>query len=467
MPKSTPQIPSKDLINTLDDRILHPWQYLEYRGEDDRTFIEKSNGIYLYDKTGKKLIDGPGGMWNVNVGHGVKEIADAVYEQITKMPYASPFTESTEIAHNYAARLVKYAPGDLKRVFFTSGGSSAVDSALRFVMFYNNVCGRREKKQIISRHDGYHGSTFLGASCSGKERDKNNFDFATNIVHHISSPNPFRKPDDLTDDEFCDLKIKELEDKILELGSDKVAAFIAEPILASGGVIVPPKGYHKKTHAVCKKHDVLYISDEIVTGFGRLGHIFASENYFDFTPDIILLAKGITSGYVPCGAVVISEKLMSQLDNKEKVIFSNGFTDSGHPVSMAAASATLDYMEKTNLLEHVKEVGPYFQSRLRELTDLPIVGEVRGEGLMAAVECVGNKDKKDPLNLSYEIGSRINEHCQQLGLIVRPLFSTCVMSPSLIITKEQIDDLVAILRKGIENATDDIKKEGLWSSSSN
>ena len=334
-------------------------------------------------------------------------------------------------------------------------------------MFYNNVCGRREKKQIISRHDGYHGSTFLGASCSGKERDKNNFDFATNIVHHISSPNPFRKPDDLTDDEFCDLKVRELEDKILELGSDKVAAFIAEPILASGGVIVPPKGYHKKTHAVCKKHDVLYISDEIVTGFGRLGHIFASENYFDFTPDIILLAKGITSGYVPCGAVVISEKLMSQLDNKEKVIFSNGFTDSGHPVSMAAASATLDYMEKTNLLEHVKEVGPYFQSKLRELTDLPIVGEVRGEGLMAAVECVGNKDKKDPLNLSYEIGSRINEHCQQLGLIVRPLFSTCVMSPSLIITKEQIDDLVAILRKGIENATDDIKKEGLWSSSSN
>ena len=406
-------------------------------------------------------------MWNVNVGHGVKEIADAVYNQITKMPYASPFTESTEIAHDYASRLVKYAPGDLKRIFFTSGGSSAVDSALRFVMFYNNILGRKEKKQIISRNDAYHGSTFLGASCSGKERDKNNFDFASNIVHHISSPNPFRKPDDLTDEEFCDLKVQELENKIIEIGADKVAAFIAEPILASGGVIVPPKGYHKKTYEICKRHDVLYISDEIVTGFGRLGHIFASENYFDFTPDIILLAKGITSGYVPCGAVVISERLMSKLDNKEKVIFSNGFTDSGHPVSMAAATATLDYIEKTNLLDHVKDVGPYFQAKLRELTDLPIVGELRGEGLMAAVECVGNKDKKDPLNLSYEIGSRINEHCQQLGLIVRPLFSTCVMSPSLIITKEQIDDLVSILRKGIELATDDIKKEGLWSATSN
>ena len=173
MPKSQTSKPLDNLKNSLDDRILYPWQYLEYLGEDDRTFIEKSEGIYLFDKTGRKLIDGPGGMWNVNVGHGVKEIADAVYAQIRSMPYASPFTESTEIAYNYASRLVKYAPGDLKRVFFTSGGSAAVDSALRFVMFYNNVRGLRDKKQIISRHDAYHGSTYLGASCSGKERDKN------------------------------------------------------------------------------------------------------------------------------------------------------------------------------------------------------------------------------------------------------------------------------------------------------
>ena len=458
---------SQNVTNKSDDRILYPWEYLEYRGEDDRTIIEKSQGIYLYDKTGHKLIDGPGGMWNVNLGHGVKEIADAVYNQITKMPYASPFTEWTEIAYNYASRIVKYAPGDLKRIFFTSGGSSAVDSALRFVMFYNNVRGLRDKKHIISRHDAYHGSTYLGASCSGKERDKNNFDFANNIVHHLSAPNPFRKPDDLSIDEFCDLKVKELENKIIELGPEKVAAFIAEPILASGGVIIPPKGYHRKTQEICNKYDVIYISDEIVTGFGRLGHIFSSENYFDLTPDIILLAKGITSGYVPCGAVVISERLMLQLDNKEKVIFSNGFTDSGHPVSMAAATATLDYIEKNNLLAHVREVGPYFQKKLKELEDLPIVGDVRGEGLMVAVECVISKEKKDPLNLQYEIASRINSHCQNLGLIVRPLFNTCVMSPSLIITKEQIDDLVTILRKGIELATDDIKKEGLWSSSSN
>ena len=452
---------SKEL-DKKDLTTLHPWEYLEYRGTGGRTFIEKSKGIYLYDKDGRKLIDGPGGMWNVNIGHGVDEIADAVSNQIRTMSYASPFTESTSVRAIFAERIAEYAPGDLKRVFFTSGGSAAVDSALRFVMFLNNVRGLRNKKKIIGRQDGYHGSTYLGASCSGKERDKNNFDFASDIVHHISAPNPYRKDDNVTLDEFCDAKVKELEDKILELGPENVAAFIAEPILASGGVIVPPKGYHKKTSEVCRKYDVIYISDEIVTAFGRLGHIFASEKYFDFTPDIIVAAKGITSGYVPCGAVLISEKLMAELDNKERVIFSNGFTDSGHPVAMAAANASLTYMEEHNLLEHVQEVGPYFQEQLRTLEDLPIVGEVRGEGLMAAVECVGNKDKKDPLNLSYEIGSRINEHCQDLGLIVRPLFSTCVMSPSLIITKSQIDDLVGILRKGIVMATEDIKKEGLY-----
>ena len=462
MGKSQNIASNQNLTNKLDDRILHPWEYLEYRGEDSRTFIDKSKGIYLYDKTGHKLIDGPGGMWNVNVGHGVKEIADAVYEQIRKMPYASPFSESTEIAAKYASRLVKYAPGDLKRVFFTAGGSSSVDSALRFVMFRNNVKGLKEKKLIISRHNAYHGSTYLSASCSGKERDKNNFDFADNLVHHLSSPDPFRKDSNLSDEEFCDLKVQELEDKIIELGPDKVAAFIAEPILASGGVIVPPKGYHKKTLEICRKYNVIYISDEVVTGFGRLGHIMASEKYFDIVPDIILMAKGITSGYVPCGAVVISENLMADLDNKEKVIFSNGFTDSGHPVAMAAASATLDFIENNNLLDHVKKVAPYFQSKLAELIDLPIVGDVRGAGLMAAVECVIDKEKRDPLNLQYEIASRINTHCQNLGLIVRPLFNTCVMSPSLIIEESEIDELVRILREGIILATEDIKKEGLW-----
>ena len=199
----TKELDKKDLTT------LHPWEYLEYRGTGGRTFIEKSKGIYLYDKDGRKLIDGPGGMWNVNIGHGVDEIADAVSNQIRTMSYASPFTESTSVRAIFAERIAEYAPGDLKRVFFTSGGSAAVDSALRFVMFLNNVRGLRNKKKIIGRQDGYHGSTYLGASCSGKERDKNNFDFASDIVHHISAPNPYRKDDSVTLDEFCDAKVKE------------------------------------------------------------------------------------------------------------------------------------------------------------------------------------------------------------------------------------------------------------------
>ena len=410
-------------IYEKDKLVLHPYENFNDRGTYNRKLITKSDNIYLYDEDGKRYIDGPGGMWCNNIGHGNREIGEAIKNQIEKMDYCSPFSESNEVSAELASVLADLSPGDLNTVFFTSDGSTANETALRFVMFYNNVRGLKEKKLIISRHDAYHGSTYLSASCSGKERDKNNFDFADDIVHHLSSPNPFRKDQNLSDEEFCDIKVKELEDKILELGSDKVAAFIAEPILASGGVIIPPKGYHKKTLEVCRKHNILYISDEIVTGFGRLGHIMSSEEHFDVTPDIILLAKGITSGYVPCGAVVISEALMADLDNKEKVIFSNGFTDSGHPVAMAAAHATLDFMENNNLLDHVKKVAPYFQSKLSELIDLPIVGDVRGAGLMAAVECVIDKEKRDPLNLQYEIASRINTHCQNLGLIVRPLFN--------------------------------------------
>ena len=210
---------------------------------------------------------------------------------------------------------------------------------------------------------------------------------------------------------------------------------------------------------------MLYISDEVVTGFGRLGHYFASEEVFGVVPDIITVAKGITSGYVPLGAVLISQRIIDQVSGAEAEgsVFSNGFTYSGHPVPCAAAHKNLDIIEEDKILEHVREVGPYFQKRLRELEDIPIVGEVRGLGLMACIECVVSEGSKDPLHLDYEIGNRIDAHCQELGLIVRPAINMCVMSPPLIITKEQIDDMVQILRTGIERSMEDMRKDGLWS----
>ncbi|GJL82948.1 MAG: aspartate aminotransferase family protein [marine bacterium B5-7] len=465
-PAST-SFPDTDTILQRDEYVIHPWECFDRRHLDSRTVITHGEGIYVYDSEGNRLIDGPGGMWCVNVGHGRIELAEAMAEQARQLAYYSPWSLSNVPAANLARRIAQHTPGDLNNIFFTTGGSTAVDSALRFVAFYNNLLKRPEKKLIISRADAYHGSTYLAASCSGKARDKNYLDFETRLIHHLSSPNPYRRVQGMSVEAFLDERIDELESKILELGSDRVAAFIAEPILASGGVIVPPPGYHGRCLEVCRRHDVLYISDEVVTAFGRLGHMFASETVFDIVPDIITCAKGITSGYIPLGAVAISDRLISEVSDNENrgATFANGFTYSGHPVACAVALKNMDILKDDGLLEHVQDIGPYFQQQLATLNDLPIVGDVRGMGLMACVECVNSKESRMPLTKAYDIGNRIDAHCQQLGLIVRPLINMCVISPPLVINKEQVDTLVALLRKGIERATDDLKMEGLWSAS--
>ncbi|NQV46389.1 MAG: aminotransferase [Rhodospirillaceae bacterium] len=460
-----PNIPfDTEDLRAKDNKWIHPWEDLSALGQQKRTVITGGDGVYVYDSDGNRMIDGPAGMWCVNIGHGRGEMADAIAEQARRMSYFSPWGVTNAPAAELADKIVSIAPDSFNHVFFTTGGSTSVDSALRFAMFFNNVLGRPEKKHIISRHDAYHGSTFLSSSCSGKERDKNYMDFEEKLVHLLPSPNPFRRPEGMSVEDFCDAKIKDLEDKIKDLGPDKVAAFIAEPILASGGVIVPPDGYQAKCADVCRRHDILYISDEVVTGFGRLGHFFASKEVFGVDADIITSAKGLTSGYQPLGAVLISDRVLSRLSGEgaKSAIFSSGFTYSGHPVACAAALKNIEIMERENLMEHVREVGPYFQERLKDMLDIPIVGDVRGKGLMGCVECVISKDKKNPLILDYEIGNRIDKHCQELGLLVRPMINMCVMSPPLTITRGQIDEMMDILHKGIEMAMEDVRKEGIW-----
>ena len=467
-------------LQDSDNRIIHPWENLRSLGANRRTVLGAGEGIYVHDTEGNRLLDGPGGMWCVNVGHGREEIVEAIAEQIRDLPYASPWALANAPAAELARVLAELSPGDLNHVFFTTGGSTAVDSALRFVMFHNNVIGRPEKKQIISRERAYHGSTYLSASVSGRERDKQYFDFTTEFIHHLPAPDTYRRPEGMSLEEFCDAKVEELEDKILELGPERVAAFIAEPIMGAGGVLVPPQDYLRKCSEVCRQHDVLYISDEVVTAFGRLGHWFASEDVFDVVPDLITTAKGITSGYMPLGAVLISDRLLEPLSGtgSKPAVFSNGFTYSAHPAACAAALANIEIMRREQILENVQEVGPYFQEKLRELREIPIVGDVRGLGLMGCVECAigrpsaeGANDGKsassdrspDPLVLDYEVGGRIDAHCQALGLLVRPIVNMCVMSPPLTITPEQIDELVDILRRGIELTMDDLRREGFWS----
>lgn len=444
--------------------LVQPWEDLENLGREARQILTGAEGIYVHDAQGNRLIDGPAGMWCMQVGYGRREIAEAMAEQAMSLAYNSPWYSTSPVAAELAARIAEMTPGDLDHVFFTTGGSTAVDSALRFVQFFNNYQGRRDKKIILSRGGAYHGSTFLSASCSGKERDKNYFDFATDRVVHLSAPNPYRRPEGMSVEGFCDFLIEEMEAKILELGPERVAAFIAEPILASGGVLMPPPGYHQRAHALCRKYDILTIADEVVTAFGRLGHWFASEEVFGICPDIVTFAKGVTSGYVPLGGFAVSSSVIEQVSGPDAKgsVYSNGYTYSGHPVSCAAALANIRVIEQEGLLEHVREIAPYFQARLKELEELPLVGEVRGAGLMACVDCVADKQSKNPLALDKEVGGRIDAHCQELGLVVRPIYNMCVMSPPLIIQKPEIDRLVEILRRGIEMTQDDLEREGLW-----
>lgn len=475
-------------LQEKDNYFIHPWEEMKKVGKNKRPIISRAEGIYLYDTDGNRYLDGPGGMWCVNVGHGRAEIADAIRDQALQMPYASPWTEGNIPAALLSAKLAELSPGDLNNVFLTNSGSTAVDSALRFVMFFNNVRGKPNKKHIISRESAYHGSTYLSASACGKFRDKSYMDVDTDRFHLLSDPEPYNRPAAIKEEDWLDFLVKEFEDKIEEIGAENCAAFIGEPLLASGGVSIPPKTYHKRFLEICHKHDMLYISDEVVTGFGRLGHWFASEDVFDIKPDMITTAKGLTSGYQPLGALLISDEIMGQISGENAVdtTFSNGFTYSGHPVACAAALKNIEIFEEENLLEHAREVGPYLQQRLQDLREIPIVGDVRGMGLLGCVECVISKDSREAivddgcgialpggvgvtskgshevLALDYNIGNRINEHCLKLGLLVRPLINMCVFSPPLIITKEEIDTMIDILRIGIEKSMEDVRKEGLW-----
>jgi adenosylmethionine-8-amino-7-oxononanoate aminotransferase len=284
-------------------------------------------------------------------------------------------------------------------------------------------------------------------------------------VHFLTAPCQYHHDRQMSAQDFCDFLVRELEDKILELGPDNVMCFIAEPVLASGGVIVPPADYNRRCWQVVKKYGIVYIADEVVTAFGRLGHWFASEEVFDVVPDIITFAKGVTSGYLPLGGYAVSDRFMEGIsgDKAGGRIYSNGYTWSGNPVSCAAALASWDIIEGEELLAHVREVGPYFQRQLQTLRECPLVGDVRGVGLMAAVEMrVEACDEKELLARDYAVGELVDRHCHRFGLLVRPLINVCIMSPPLIITKEQIDELVSALRKGLDCALADLREQGIW-----
>jgi adenosylmethionine-8-amino-7-oxononanoate aminotransferase len=441
---------------------VHPFHNFVSYDKQGSLIIDEGQGAHLKDIDGKEYFDAVGGMWCTNIGLGRKEMADAIAEQVTKLAYANPFTDmSNEPAARLSAKLAELAPGDLNHVLFTCGGSTANDSAFRLIQMYQGARGKKQKKHILCRHDAYHGTTYLAASLSGKAGDRMpDFDYIEDIVHHLTSPNSYRAPQDMNEAEFCDYLIDEMEEKIIELGADNIAAFYAEPILGSGGVIVPPDNYNRRTWELCQKYDIVYVADEVVTGFGRLGHWFVSKDMFDVQPDIICCAKGLTSAYLPLGAVIFSDRIYGVLGNDADRWFTGGYTYSGHPVCCTAALKNIEIMERENIFENVRVVGAYFEEQLRTLLDLPIVGDIRGRLFMMCVVNVMNKETREFFPPEVDIGKRISSHAEEQGVIVRPSADLNIMSPSLTMTMKDVDYLVSRLRIAIELTIVDLKAEG-------
>ncbi len=444
--------------------LIQPWPAAGSMGAEVRGLLRSSDGVYVEDADGHRLLDGPAGMWCVNAGHRNEALISAMSDQARKLTYNSPWYTTTRQSDELADALAARAPGDLNHVFFTTGGSSAVETALRLMQFSNNVRGRPDKKLMVSRQAGYHGSTYLSASLNGRPRDHDWMDSASHLVRKLSAPDPFRRPKGMSIAEFEDFLVEEFAALIVREGAERIGAFVAEPIQASGGVIVPPPGYLQRMHALCKANDILYISDEVVTAFGRLGSVFASKDVFGIEPDMITFAKGVTSGYFPLGGVMVSAKIFEDIRASEHTdaTFSHGLTYSSHPIGCAVALKNLELLEEGGLLDNVRDLESHFIDSLKRLEQHALVGEVRGKGLMAGIECVADRDSNNPLALDLEVGKRIDKHCQELGLMVRPIINMCVMSPPLTISRSQIDDMVDILDKGIRLTMDDLTREGLW-----
>lgn len=442
------------------EHFLHPWQEFDAPTDVGRLVITRGEGAYVYDSEGKAYLDGIGGMWCVNVGYGRKELADAMAVQAELMPYYSTFTDTTNApAVVLAEKLASLAPGSLNHVMYSCSGSAANDSAVRLAQYYQSRRGKPGKIHIISRQAAYHGSTYLGISLSGRhDENPGHVHFIDDIIHHVSAPNVYRRPEGQSVEDFCDSLLAEFDARVAEIGADRIAAYIAEPIMGVGGVIVPPPGYMQGMRDRCGEHDILYISDEVVTAFGRLGHMFSSLDEFGIQPDMIVTAKGITSGYIALGATMYSEKISDVINAPEDgACFEHGFTYSGHPVASAVALKNIEIIENERICEHVREVGDYFEEQLQTLRDLPIVGDVRGRRMMACIEYVADKRSKKLLPDNLNISKRISDACEERGLMVRPIGHLNILSPPLILSRSEVDTMVDVLRDSVLSVAKDLK----------
>ena len=443
---------------------LHPYTNARKHESAGPMVVTEGKGIYIYDDQGREYIEGLAGLWYAALGFSEERLVQAATEQLRKLPCYHSFTHKAPMPTiELAARLLEIAPVPMSKVFFANSGSEANDTVIKMIWYYNNALERPEKKKIISRIKGYHGVTVATASLTGLPFNHRDFDLPIAGILHATCPHYYRfGQDGETEEDFATRCAAELEQLILDQGPETIAAFIGEPVMGAGGVIVPPRTYWEKIQAVLKKYDVLLVADEVICGFGRTGNMFGCQT-FDIKPDIMTMAKALSSGYQPISAVMISDPVYQTLaDNSAKIgTFGHGFTYSGHPVPAAVALETLKIYEERDIVAQVQRVGPRLQDGLRRYADHPLVGEVRGVGLIAGVELVADRASKAPFDPAGKVGAYLAARAEAHGLIIRNLMDTIAFCPPLIITEEQIDVLLERFDKAIDDTTAWVDQEGL------
>ncbi len=460
----------KELYNTaaiqkLDTaHYMHPFTDHQALGEKGARVMVRGEGIYLWDSEGNKILDGMSGLWCVNVGYGRKSISDAVYRQMETLPFYNSFFNTTNVpAVLLANKLSAISPPQFNHVYFTGSGSEANDTNLRMVRRYWDVLGFKERHTIISRHNSYHGSTVAGASLGGMTDMHAQGGLPIPGIVHIGQPSYLESGRGMTEDEFGIEAASWLEHKILEVGADKVAAFIGEPVQGAGGVIIPPATYWPEIQRICDKYGILLIADEVICGFGRLGRWFASE-MFGIRPDLITFAKGVTSGYIPLGGVLVGDRVADVLI-KQGGEFNHGFTYSGHPVACAAALENIRILEEEKLIERVADdTGPYLKQRFAELADHPLVGYADSCGFVAGLNLVRTKADNPHDNVAFDsalgVGMVCRGHMFGNGMIMRAVGDRMIIAPPLVMTREQIDEMITLIRRCLDLTHADIKQRG-------
>ncbi|NIZ08418.1 aspartate aminotransferase family protein [Pseudooceanicola sp. HF7] len=442
---------------------IHPYTNARAHEEKGPMIITKGDGIRVYDNTGKDYIEGMAGLWSVAVGFSEERLAKAAYDQMLQLPYYHTFAhKSHEPSIRLAEKLAEMTPDHLTKCFFTNSGSEANDTIVKMVWFLNNALGRPEKKKFIARHKGYHGITIASGSLTGLGGNHRDFDLPAIPVTHLTTPHYWREgADGESEADFTARLLKEIEDTIIAEGPETIAAFIGEPVIGAGGVFVPPEGYWPGVQAICRKYDILLVADEVINGFGRLGTPFGSERY-DIQPDIMTLSKQISSSYMPLAAIMVTDAVYDAIaDNTAKLgTFGHGFTGSGHPVACAVGLENLKIIEEDDLMGNAARMEAPFQDGLRAFADHPLIGEIRGVGLIAGIE-FADKATKANYAPAGSVAAKAAALCTEEGLIARNVYETLALCPPLIVTEEDIAEIMTRLGRALDRLTDWAKSEGI------